>query len=317
MSIQFNKEEHLWYERYRPFKVDDCIAPDEIKDVFKGIVASGKIPTMLLSGDPGMGKTTLALAMCNELKANVMFLNASSEASGVDTFRTTIRQFASTASMFDEQKVIILDEADGLSPAAQLAAKGIFEEFSASCTFILTCNLKAKINDAIQSRSMHIDFKINKDDRPELAKQFFKRVCLMLDNENITYVKPAVIELVMKHFPDFRRTINELQHYAISGTIDAGILLNATDDLVKGLYDGMKVKNFGVVRKLVADNIDIDSNKLYRMLYDKALDYLEPKSVPELILIIADYMYKGAFVQDKEINTVACLTEIMVKCSFK
>lgn len=318
MSLINTQNEFIWYQKYRPSKIEDCIAPDEIKNIFKGIVESGKIPSMLLSGDAGMGKTTLALAMCNELNANVLFLNAASEDNGIDTFRTTIRQFASTAAMFDEsQKVIILDEADGLTNSAMLAAKGIVEEFSGSCSFILTCNLKAKIIEPLHSRCMHVDFKIDKADRPEMAKQFFKRMCWMLGNEGIKFSKPSVAELVSKHFPDFRRVINELQRYSISGSIDSGVLIDNLEDFVAKTFELMKGKKFGELRKLLMENIDIDDKRMYRMLYDKAHDYLEPSSMPEWVITIGEYLYKSAFVADKEINTMACLTELMVAAKFK
>lgn len=316
MSIEFNAKEHLWFQKYRPSTVDEVILPENIKSSFKGFVEQGRIPNLILSGQRGIGKTTLAIATCEEVGADYLFVNAS-EDSGIDTIRTTIRNFASAYSISQSQKIIILDEADGLSPTAQGALKSGIEEFSKSCSFIFTCNLLNKIIEPIQSRCAVIDFKINPSDKPQLAAAFFKRCCQVLKQENVEFNKTVVAELVTKHFPDFRRVLNELQRHSIGGVLDVGVLVSLSETKFEELIGALKDKRFGDARKWVTNNSDIDSDTLYRKLYDKASEVCQPQSIPELVMILADYAYKSAFVVDKEINTMAALTEIMLKVQWK
>jgi len=308
--------EFLWTEKYRPQKLEDCILPDRLKKVFQEYVNEGKIPNLLLSGTAGVGKTTVALAMCEEIGLNYLFIN-SSEDRGIDMLRTKIMGYASTVSLTGGRKVIILDEADGLTPEAQDALRGAIEAFSSNCTFILTCNFKAKLKEAIHSRCSVIDFTLRKDEKPAMAGLFFKRLKEVLDKESITYDKNALAKIVEKFFPDYRRTLNELQRYSSSGSIDAGVVAQISDvttiaDLVKHLKD----KNFGEMRKWVTINSDIDPSRIFRKIYDGMYSYLKPESIPQCVVILARYQYQAAFVADQELNAVACFTEIMCDCDF-
>jgi len=312
-----NDEEFLWSQKYRPKKVIDCVLPERLKKVFQDYVNNKNIPNLMLTGTAGVGKTTVAIAMCEEVGLSYMFIN-SSEERGIDTLRTKIKNYASTMSFSGTKKVIILDEADYITPDAQAALRGMIEEFSSNCTFIFTCNFKSRLIDAIHSRCSVVDFTLKPDEKPRMAAQFFTKVCIILNKENITYDKQALIKIVEKFFPDYRRTLNELQRYASSGTIDASVVaLMADVRNLNNLIKNLKDKNFSEMRKWVAQNSDIDPARMYRKIYDGLYDYLKPESIPQAVVIIAKYQYQSAFVADQEINLVACLTEIMVDCEVK
>jgi DNA polymerase III delta prime subunit len=309
-------EHLLWVEKYRPKTIQDCILPDAIKSTFQEYVNRKEIPNLLLSGSAGVGKTTIAKALCNEVGCDFIVINGSDE-SGIDVLRTKIKNYASSVSLAGGRKVVIIDEADYLNPnSTQPALRGAIEEFSSNCSFIFTCNFKNRIIDPIHSRCSVVDFKIN-GSKAKMAAQFFKRVEWILEQENITYSKDVVAAVITKHFPDNRRVLNELQRYSVSGTIDSGILSNVADIQLDALITALKSKDFGSTRKWVTANLDNDPVKIYRKLYDTLYEVLKPQSVPQLVLILAKYQYQAAFVADHEINMVACLTEIMVDCEFK
>ena len=309
--------EYLWVEKYRPQTISDCILTKELKETFKQFISSGELPNFLFSGGPGIGKTTVAKALCNEVGAEYLLINGSEE-SGIDTLRTKIKSFASTISLTDSKKVVILDEADYLNPnSTQPALRAFIEEFSNNCRFIFTCNYKNRIIEPLHSRCSVVDFKIENKDKQEIAAAFFKRLTHILDTENIQYDPKPIVELVTKHLPDWRRVINELQRYSVTGKIDSGILLNLTEESFKQLIKNLKDKNFTEVRKWVAKNGDSDSINIFRQLYDTASTNLEAGSIPQLVLILSDYQYKAAFVADHELNMMAALTEIMAQCKFK
>ena len=306
----------LWTEKYRPQTVESCILPERLKKPFQEYVNQKTIPNLLLSGGPGVGKTTVAKAMCNEIGCDFLVINGSDE-SGIDTFRTKIKHYASAMSFDGNRKVIIIDEADYLNPnSTQPALRGAIEEFSSNCSFIFTCNFKNRIIDPIHSRCSVIDFKIN-GSKAKMAAAFFKRVEWILEQEKVTYDKEVVAAVITKHFPDNRRILNELQRYSVAGTIDKGILSNIADIQLDALISSLKDKDFASTRKWVTSNLDNDPVKIYRKLYDTLYEVLKPASVPQLVLILAKYQYQAAFVADHEINMVACLTEIMVDCEFK
>lgn len=309
--------EYLWVEKYRPQTINDCILTKELKETFKQFISSGELPNFLFAGGPGIGKTTVAKALCNEVGAEYLLINGSEE-SGIDTLRTKIKSFASTISLTDSKKVVILDEADYLNPnSTQPALRAFIEEFSNNCRFIFTCNYKNRIIEPLHSRCAVVDFKIENKDKQEIAAAFFKRLTHILDTENIQYDPKPIVELVTKHLPDWRRVINELQRYSVTGKIDSGILLNLTEESFKQLIKNLKDKNFTEVRKWVAKNGDSDSINIFRQLYDTASTNLEAGSIPQLVLILSDYQYKAAFVADHELNMMAALTEIMAQCKFK
>jgi DNA polymerase III delta prime subunit len=309
--------EYLWVEKYRPQTINDCILPKELKQTFNQFIESGELPNFLFSGGPGIGKTTVAKALCNEVGAEYLLINGSEEGN-IDTLRTKIKSFASTISLTDSKKVVILDEADYLNPnSTQPALRAFIEEFSNNCRFIFTCNYKNRIIEPLHSRCAVIDFKIENKDKQEIAASFFKRLTYILDTENIQYDPKPIVELVTKHLPDWRRVINELQRYSVTGKIDTGILLNLTEESFKQLVKNLKDKNFTEVRKWVAKNGDSDSINIFRQLYDTASTHLEAGSIPQLVLILSDYQYKAAFVADHELNMMAALTEIMAQCKFK
>ena len=307
----------LWVEKYRPKTIDSCILPESLKKTFKEFIASGQLPNFLFSGGAGVGKTTVAKALCNEIGAEYLFINGSEE-SGIDTLRTKIKGFASTISLTDSKKVVIIDEADYLNPnSTQPALRSFMEEFSNNCRFIFTCNFKNRIIEPLHSRCAVIDFKIESQDKAQLASEFFARCKHILNEENIQYEVKPVGELVMKHFPDWRRVLNELQRYSVSGKIDSGILLNMSEESFKELIKHLREKNFTEVRKWVAKNGDSETTSIFKQLYDTASVNLEQASIPQLVLILADYQYKAAFVADPELNLMASLTEIMAQCKFK
>jgi DNA polymerase III delta prime subunit len=309
-------EHLLWVEKYRPAKVEDCILPDAIKTTFQEYVNRKEIPNLLLSGTAGVGKTTIAKALCEEVGCDYIVINGSDE-SGIDVLRNKIKNYASSISLSGGRKVVIIDEADYLNPnSTQPAMRGAIEEFSSNCSFIFTCNFKNRIIDPIHSRCSVIDFKIN-GNKAKMAAQFFKRVEWILEQEKIKYDKEVVAAVITKHFPDNRRILNELQRYSVSGVIDKGILSNVTDVQLDALVQGLKDKDFGSVRKWVTNNLDNDPTKIYRKLYDTLYEQLKANAVPQLVLHLAKYQYQAAFVADHEINMVACLTEIMVDCEFK
>lgn len=308
-------EEFLWVEKYRPKTVADTILPEDLKKVFQQFVDQKNIPNLILSGTAGVGKTTVAKAMCEELGCDYIVINGSMNGN-IDTLRNDIARFASSVSLAGGRKMVILDEADYLNAqSTQPALRNFMEEFSANCGFILTCNFVDRIIEPLHSRCSVVKFKIRKSELPELAKQFLRRVCGILDNESVTYDKSAVVEVIKKHFPDWRRVINELQHYSATGAIDTGILRNFSDDSLGKLISFMKDKNFTAVRKWVAES-DMDTNEFFRAFYDKAENYIAAASIPMLVLHLAKYQYQNAFAADPEINLVACLTEIMADCTF-
>jgi len=313
--MQANREQFLWVEKYRPRTIRDCILPDTLKNTFQEFVDQDNIPNMLLSGTAGTGKTTIARALCEELGCDYIIINGSEE-SGIDVLRTKIKDFASTVSLAGKVKVVILDEADYLNPnSTQPALRGFIEEFSKNCRFIFTCNFANRIIAPRHSRTTVIDFRLTKQDRPQMAAKFFKRVVDILNQENITHNPKVVAEIVNKYFPDYRRVLNELQRYSASGTIDEGILVNISDANLKELVSALREKDFKKMRTWVVNNLDNDPNVLFRKLYDTLLT--EVVQVPQLVLLLADYQYKAAFVADAEINLVACLTEIMAACEMK
>jgi DNA polymerase III delta prime subunit len=311
-------DQYLWVEKYRPATIDECILPEKLKQTFKEYIATGELPTFLFSGTAGVGKTTVARALCNEVGADVLFINGSDEGRSIDTLRTTIKGFASTVSLTDAKKVVILDEADYMNAqSVQPALRGFIEEFSNNCRFIFTCNFKNKIIEPLHSRCAVIDFKIDNAEKPAIAAGFFKRVTQILKTEGIDYDTKVVVELVNKHFPDYRRILNELQRYSVSGKIDAGLLVNMSDESYKTLVMNLKEKDFKKTRQWIAQNSDIETSSLFDHLYEKASEYMEPASIPTMVLLLADYQYKDAFVANHELNTMAAMTEIMLQCKFK
>jgi DNA polymerase III delta prime subunit len=308
--------EHLLFtEKYRPKIIVDCILPERLKTPFQEYVNQSKIPNLLLSGGAGVGKTTVAKAMCEEIGADYMIINGSDD-NGIDVVRYKIKNFASSMSLTGGRKVIIIDEADYLSPNAQAAFRNSIEEFAGNCSFIFTCNYKNKLIDPLHSRCAVIDFTLKNGEKAQMASAFFKRIQMILQSENIEYDDKVIAELIKKHFPDFRRVLNELQRYSQFGKIDTGILSQIVDAGITDIIKFIKEKDFGAIRKWVA-SADIDSATFFRKLYDSLYEVLKPQSIPQAVLILADYQYKGAFVADQEINTVACLTELMISVEFK
>jgi len=311
------RDTFLWVEQYRPKTVDECILPKTLKTQLQSYVNKQDISNLILAGGPGVGKTTAARAMLEQIGATHMFINGSEE-SGIDVLRTKIKNFASTASLEGGRKYLILDEADYLNPqSTQPALRGFMEEFHKNCGFILTCNYKNRLIAPLHSRCGVMDFTIPKSEKASLAHQFFQRAISILKENEIKYNEKVVAELINTHFPDWRRTLNELQGYSVSGEIDAGILVNLGKERIKSLIGMMKNKEFTNVRKWVLDNTDNNPDILFRAIYDNMYEYLEPSTIPHVVIILGEYQYKNSFVADAEINMVACLTEIMARAKFK
>ncbi len=307
----------LWVEKYRPRKVADCILPETLKSTFQEYVNRKEIPNLLLAGSAGVGKTTIAKALCEEVGCDYIVINGSDE-SGIDTFRNKIKNYASSMSLSGGRKVIIIDEADYLNPnSTQPALRGAIEEFAVNCSFIFTCNYKNRIIEPLHSRCSVVEFKIQNGQKAKMATQFFKRVENILRNENIEFDKEVVAAVITKHFPDNRRILNELQRYAVSGSIDKGILASVADLQISELVKAIKSKDFTSARKWVTKNIDNDPKTILRKIYDSLYEFMKPDSIPQAVLILAKYQYQAAFVADQEINLVACLTEFMMECEFK
>ena len=313
------RDEFLWVEKYRPKTIDECILPPSIKKTFQDFLDKGEIPNMLLAGPAGCGKTTVAKALCNELGVDFYVINVSDEGRFLDTVRNTAKNFASTVSLSStaKHKVIIIDEADNTTNDVQLLLRAFIEEFSGNCRFIFTCNFKNKILEPLHSRTTVVEFSIKGKDRQGLAASFFKRVQEILDTEGVKYDNKVLVELINKHFPDWRRVLNECQRYSSSGTIDSGVLATFSDVKVNDLVKKLKEKDFPEVRKWVVNNLDNDTAVLLRRIYDACYDSLVPNSIPAAVLTLAKYQYQMAFVADQEINMLACLTELMVECEFK
>ena len=314
-----SRNEFVWVESYRPQTIDDCILPDGIKNTFKQFVEKGEVPNLLLSGPPGCGKTTVAKALCHELKVDYYVINGSDEGRFLDTVRNNAKNFASTVSLSStaKHKVIIIDEADNTTPDVQLCLRAFTEEFIGNCRFIFTCNYKNKIIQPLHSRCAVVDFAIKGKERQALAGKFFQRLQQILDTESVEYDNKVLVELIQKHFPDWRRVLNELQRYSVSGKIDTGILAAFTNVKTDDLFKHLKDKDFPKVRKWVVDNLDNDPHVLLRSVYDAVYSKLDGSGIAAAVLIIAKYQYQSSFVADQEINMLACLTEIMVECNFK
>ena len=317
MTVNRKDGEVLWVEAYRPGMIEETILPQKTKEVFKKFVADNSVPNLLLTGGPGMGKTTIAKAMLNELGCDYIVKNGSLNVN-IDTLRYEISTFASSVSFIGGRKYVILDEADYLNAATvQPALRNFIEEYSKNCGFIFTCNFKNRIIEPLRSRLSEVDFSIEKSDRPMMAAQFFKRVLSILDQENVSYDKAVVAKVIEKHFPDFRRVLTELQTYAASGSINEGIFTNLKEESIEQLFVMLKEKNFTGMRKWCADNSDQDTNEMFRHIYDTATNKVELRSLPGFIVTLADYMYKAHFVADAEINLIAFLTEVMMEANYK
>jgi len=307
----------LWVEKYRPSKIEECVIPSSLEKTLKEFVSQSNIPNMIFTGGPGIGKTTAAKALLSELGCQSIVINGSMNGN-IDTLRTEIKNFASTVSFDGTRKYVILDEADYLNPqSTQPALRNFMEEFSKNCGFILTCNYVNRIIEPLQSRCSIIDFTIPKSDKKQIAADFFKRCREILDKENVEYQDKVLAEIVKKHFPDFRRTLNELQTYASTGPIDTGVLSSLTDKNLESLFESIKSKNFTAARKWIATNADYELSRVIRSIYEYGVEHMEPSSIPQLVVTLADYQYKAAFVADHEINLTACVAEIMVNCEWQ
>jgi len=309
----------LWVEQYRPQKIDDCILPANIKKAFKGFVEKGEIPNLLLTGTAGVGKTTIAKAVCDEIGASYIVINGSDEGRFLDTVRNRVRQFATTVSLTSgaPHKVVIIDEADNTTPDVQLSLRTAVEEFHNNCRFIFTCNFQNKIIEPLHSRCTVVDFRIQKEQQQQLQGQFFLRLKTILDENKVEYQDKVIVKLIQRYYPDWRRLINEAQRHAATGKIDTDILCDIADVNLSQLMNSLKNKEFSTVRKWVVDNIDNDPNIIMRKIYDALYENIKPKYIPEVVLILAKYQYQIAFVADQEINLLACLTEVMMSCEFR
>ncbi len=309
----------LWVEKYRPRTIDECILPDQIKKTFSSFIETGEIPNMLFSGPPGIGKTTVAKALCNQLGVDYYVINGSDEGRFLDTVRNQAKQFATTVSLQanGKPKVIIVDESDNTTSDVQLLLRATIETYHNNCRFIFTCNYKNKIIEPLHSRCAVFDFSIPGKQKPVIASKFFQRVGTILEKEGVEYDEKVVAEVIKKYFPDWRRVLNELQRYSASGKIDSGILANIADVNIKDLAKSMKEKDFSSVRKWVVENMDNDTASIFRKVYETMYSVLEPSSIPQCVLIFAKYQYQAAFAVDQEINVLACFTELMCDCKFK
>lgn len=306
----------LWVEKYRPKTIQECVLPERLKNVFQEFVNKGEFPHLILAGTAGTGKTTVAKALCEQLDMDYLFLNGSDE-NGIDTFRVKIKNYASSLSLMGGKKAIIIDEADYLNAnSIQPALRGAMEEFEDNCRFIFTCNYKNRIMDAIHSRSTVVDYRLKPEEKPKMARDFMRNVENILKTEAVPYDAKVLAEFIMKFFPDFRKTINELQTYALRGQIDAGILTASSDISLKELSSALKERNFRGMRQWVAQNGNEDAARLYRKIYDHLYEILKKESIPAAVIILAKYQYQAAFVADQELNLTACLTELMAECEF-
>ena len=314
-----DRTDFIWVEKYRPQTIEECILPESTKKTFKDFLSQGEVPNLLLSGPPGCGKTTVAKALCNELGVDVYVINGSDEGRFIDTVRNNAKNFASTVSLSSEakHKVIIIDEADNTTPDVQLALRAFTEEFVGNCRFIFTCNYRNKIIEPLHSRCAVVDFTLRGKDKQQLAAKFFVRLKEILDIEKIQYEDKVLVQLINKHFPDWRRVLNEIQRYSVSGKIDSGILATFADVKTDDLFTHLKEKNFPEVRKWVVNNLDNEPSLILRRIYDGCYDALDGPGIAAAVLIIAKYQYQAGFVADQEINLLACLTEIMVECPFR
>ena len=310
-------ESLLWVEKYRPRTIENCILPESIKKTLRDVVSQNKIPNMMFTGTSGIGKTTAARAICNETQADYLIINGSDEGRMIDTLRTKLTQFCSTISLSGSRKVVIIDEADYMNAdSVQPAMRNFTERFADNCSFIFTCNYKNRIIEPIHSRCAVIDFSLKNGEKQVIAARFMKRVEGILSDESIDYDKEVIAKLVLKHFPDFRRVLNELQRYSTSGEINSGVLANIKEMNLKELIDSLREKNFSKMRQWVVANVDNDPATVYRKIYDELYNVVDKGSIPQAVLTIAEYQYKSAFVADQEINLVACLVELMAECEF-
>jgi DNA polymerase III delta prime subunit len=306
----------LWVEKYRPKTVKECILPDDIKQPFQDMVDKGEFGNLMLSGSPGVGKTTIAKALCDEIGLEFLMINGSDER-GIDVLRTKVKHYASSRAFNGKRKVIIIDEADFTTPELQAALRAAIEEFSSNCSFILTCNFKNKLMEAMHSRFSIIDFKLKNADKPKMAMQFYKRLETIFKNEEVEYDAKILQQVIQRYFPDYRRILNECQHYSVGGKLDLGILSSLSDDSIKDLVSNLKDKDFNKARRWISENLEGDAPRLFRAIYEGMKDYLEPSSIPQAVVLLADYQFKDSFVIDKEINAMACMTELMANLEFK
>ena len=310
-------ESLLWVEGYRPKTIDDCILSDNITLLLSDLVKQGDVPNLMFTGPSGVGKTTAARALCDQTNSDCLMINGSDEGRMIDTLRIKMTQFCSTISLTGSHKVVIIDEADYMNPdSVQPAMRNFIEKFAGNCSFIFTCNYKNRIIEPIHSRCAVVDFSLKKEEKPDIATKFMKRCEYILNSEQIQWNENVVAGLINKHFPDFRRVINELQRHSTSGNIDSGVLANIGELNLDQLISALREKNFQKMRQWVTSNVDNDPVSVYRKIYDTLYDVLEKSSIPQAVLIIADYQYKSAFVADQEVNLVACLIELMAECEF-
>ena len=312
------REDFLWVEKYRPKRISDCVLPSDLQEPFSEFIEQGKLPNLIFAGGPGTGKTTAARALCEETQTDYLMVNGSDEGRNIDTVRTTLNQFCSSVSMTGNRKAILMDEADYMNPeSVQPALRGFIERFGNNVSFLFTCNYPNRIIDPIHSRCAVFDFTIPVNEKKKIGELYLKKCSEILGLNNIEYEKKVIAELIMKHFPDFRRVLNELQRYSVSGRFDTGILSSLEEVNIGELMSSLRGKKFSDVRKWANSNADSETTQIFRKLYDNLSSHLKPQAIPQAVLIIADYQYKSAFVADQEINLVACLTEIMVECDFK